>query len=127
MPRTELILIVDDHPDARDGMRHMLEREGYAVATAGNGSEALRALFAGLQPCVILMDLMMPVMNGFEFRQEQLKHRAIADIPFIAYSAVVDVRKHAHHLNADGYVEKPMDFQQVLSLIRQVCALTAAH
>jgi CheY-like chemotaxis protein len=121
MAHPDTILIVDDHPDIRDGMRHMLETEGYAVHTASNGREALALLFGGLQPCVIVMDLAMPVMNGFEFRQEQLKHPEIADIPFIAYSAVVDVHRNAQHLRAAAYLEKPIEFQHVLSIIRQHC------
>jgi CheY-like chemotaxis protein len=121
MAHPDTILIVDDHADLREGMQHMLETEGYGVQTAANGREALALLFRGLRPCVIVMDLAMPVMNGFEFRQEQLKHSDIADIPFIAYSAVVDVQQHAQHLRAAAYLEKPIEFQHVLSIIRQHC------
>lgn len=116
-----MILVVDDHADIRDGMRHLLETEGYGVETATNGREALALLFGGLHPCAIVMDMMMPVMNGFEFRQEQLLHPSIAGIPFIAYSAVFDVATHAQHLHANAYVEKPIELQHVLSLIRQHC------
>ena len=122
MTDAEMVLVVDDHPDIREGMQHMLEMGGYGVQTAANGREALALLFRGLRPCAIIMDLAMPVMNGFEFRQEQLKHAEIAAIPFIAYSAVVDVHQHAQHLRAAAYLEKPIEFQHVLRLIRQYCA-----
>jgi CheY-like chemotaxis protein len=121
MTASDMILIVDDHADIRDGMRQLLEAEGYGVETAGNGREALALLFAGLRPCVIVMDISMPVMNGFEFRQEQLKHPEIADIPFIAYSAIVDLKRHGQHLQAAGYLEKPVELQHMLHIIRQHC------
>ncbi len=121
MADADTILIVDDHADVRDGMRYMLEAEGYVVQTAGNGLDALALLFAGSRPCVIVMDMTMPVMNGFEFREEQLKHPDIAQIPFIAYSAVIDVQTHARHLHAAAYLEKPIAFEHVLSIIRQYC------
>src|SRR5436190_23601560 len=105
----DTILVVDDHRDARESMQALLCREGFAVVTAANGSEALRILYAGLRPCVILMDLMMPVMNGFEFRELQLRDPDLVRIPFIAYSAVVDIARDAQHLKADGYLGKPTD------------------
>jgi CheY-like chemotaxis protein len=117
----DTILVVDDHADIREGMKHMLEAEGFRVQAANNGREALALLYRGLRPCVIVMDLMMPVMNGFEFRQEQMKHADIADIPFIAYSSVVDIPAHAQHLNATAYFEKPADFAQMLNIIRLHC------
>ena len=121
MSQPDTILIVDDNLDMRDAMQLMLETEGYVVVTASDGREALGALSSGLRPCVIVMDLSMPVMNAIEFRQQQLGHRDLADIPFIAYSAVLDVRSRARDLRASGYLEKPTEFQHVLSIIRQHC------
>jgi CheY-like chemotaxis protein len=68
------ILVIDDQPDARAGLEIMLRRDGYTVETAANGREALDKLWRGLRPCIILMDLMMPVMTGYEFRQEQMEY-----------------------------------------------------
>src|SRR5436190_871334 len=118
----DTILLVDDHRDAREAMAELLRQEGFAVALAANGREALAILYTGLRPCLIIMDLMMPVMNGFEFREEQLRDAILADIPFIAYSAVVDVAKNAQHLQAHGYFEKPTDPANVLKVVRQLCA-----
>jgi CheY-like chemotaxis protein len=121
MSLPDTILIVDDDAAMRDAMRSLLEEEGYRVATANDGREALRILLAGLSPCVIVMDMVMPVMDGVAFRTEQLKHPPIAAIPFIAYSGVIDVRRAAEQLGAAGYIEKPSEFQYVLSIIRQHC------
>jgi CheY-like chemotaxis protein len=113
------ILLVDCHDDSREAVAGSLESEGYAVVTATNGRDALAMLFAGLRPQVIVMDMMMPVMNGFEFRQEQLRYPDLADIPFIARSAVIDVAKRAQHLNAAAYLQKPGDRKELLRLMRQ--------
>jgi CheY-like chemotaxis protein len=121
MAQPDMILIVDDEADTLEAMRLMLEGEGYWVVSAGDGRQALNLLLNGLRPCVIVMDLSMPVMNGVEFRNAQLQHPSIADIPFIAYSATVDVRTRAAQLRASGYLEKPTEFQHVLSIIRQHC------
>lgn len=121
----EIILVVDDHRDSRDLMQSLLNADGFdgfTVVTAGNGREALAILYAGLRPCVILMDLMMPVMNAFEFREQQLRDSDLAGIPFIAYSAVVDLPKNAQHLRADAYFEKPIHREAVRRLVRQYCA-----
>lgn len=96
-----------------------LECRGYTVVTAANGREALVILFAGLRPQVIVMDMVMPVMNGFEFRQEQLRYPDLASIPFVARSAVIDVANRAQHLHAAAYLRKPGDPEELLRLIRQ--------
>jgi CheY-like chemotaxis protein len=67
------------------------------------------------------MDLMMPVMNGFEFREQQLSDDRIARIPFVTYSAVVNLAKNAEHLQADGYFEKPIDMTAMLGLVQRLC------
>ena len=121
MADLDTILLVDDNVDVREGMQHMFEAEGYEVRAAVNGREALALLYAGLRPCVIVMDMAMPLMNGFEFREQQLKHADIADIPFIAYSAVIDLQRSAQHLHAAAYLEKPIEFEHVLSIIREHC------
>ena len=75
------ILVVDDDPDIRDSLREVLEDEGYEVACVGNGREALDHLkTANPRPCVILLDLMMPVMDGWQFRKEQKQDAEIAGI-----------------------------------------------
>jgi len=115
------LLLIDDHIDSRDAMEELFRREGYTVETAGHGRQALNKLYNGLRPCVILMDLMMPVMTGFEFRQEQMRHPEFSRIPIIVYSGVTDVRRNAEQLEAAAYVEKPIAPDRLMALVRQHC------
>jgi len=115
------VLIIEDDENIRLGFQAALEHEGYAVETAKNGRDALAQLYRGLRPCIILMDLMMPVMNGFEFRQAQLHDRDLAGIPLIAYSAVTSPWRVADQLKANAYVEKPVALERVLALVNEHC------
>jgi CheY-like chemotaxis protein len=115
------VLLIDDHEEFRDGLRELLAREGYKVETAANGREAMNRLYAGFRPCIIILDLMMPVMTGFEFRQEQLGHPEFAEIPLIVCSAMHDVAEKARHLDAIAYIEKPEELPRMLKLVRQHC------
>src|SRR3954462_7421991 len=98
------ILVVDDDPDIRDSLREVLEDEGYSVACVGNGREALEYLHRGPRPRVILLDLMMPVMDGWQFRREQKRDPAIADIPLIVITAT---GKRPVLIDAEELVMKP--------------------
>src|SRR5262245_60743067 len=85
------ILVVDDDPDVRDALVHLLSAEGYDAETANDGSEALARLKGTSPPSLVLLDLMMPVMDGFEFRVQQLQDPRIADIPVIVFSSGGDL------------------------------------
>lgn len=115
------VLLIDDHSDVRDGLEVVLRRLGYTVEVAANGREALNRLYTGLRPCMIILDLMMPVMNGFEFRDEQMRNQEFAGIPVIIWSAMPDVRDKAHHLGAQAYVQKPDELEHLLGLVQQHC------
>jgi len=121
----DTVLLIDDHPDLRDGLEILLGLEGYAVETAANGRDALMKLYLGLRPCLIVMDLMMPVMNGFEFRQMQLADDRLADIPIVAYSGITDPAAN-RQLRAAAYLHKPSDPEQLAAIVRQLCP-RAAH
>lgn len=114
------VLVVDDTQDVRDGLTTLLRAEGYTVETAENGRDALAALYTGLRPCAIVLDLMMPVMGGEEFRQEQLNHPHFAHIPVIVFSGGADPHV-AVHMQADAYLEKPVDMQRLMEVIRRFC------
>jgi CheY-like chemotaxis protein len=75
------ILVVDDDEAIRVSLSEFLTEEGFGVKTANNGREAMNMLASGLRPCAIILDLMMPVMDGWDFRAEQLCSAAVADIP----------------------------------------------
>lgn len=81
------VLLVEDDPGITAALEDMLRDEGLEVATAGNGREALALLRGGLRPSAILLDLMMPVMDGWDFRQEQLADPALKDIPVVVVTA----------------------------------------
>ena len=104
------ILIVNDDEAVSEALRHLLEGQGFSVQTAADGWDAMTQLFNGLRPGLIVLDLMMPVMDGYEFREQQLRIPEFADIPVIVMSAVFDVRSEAIRLlDARAYLEVPFD------------------
>jgi CheY-like chemotaxis protein len=112
------VLVVEDHLDLREMLAILLEGEGFAVATASNGEEALRALDQSA-PAVILLDLMMPVMTGDEFRERQLADPRYRDVPVICMTAAHDGYDRAQRLRADAYFQKPVDFDRLLGAVRE--------
>ena len=83
----DTVLIIDDDLPVRTALKELFETEGYAVALAANGHAALNHLRKGLRPCAILLDLMMPVMDGWDFRNEQLADPALKDLPVVILTA----------------------------------------
>ena len=122
---TAPVLVIDDTADIRDSLVVLLEAEGFLVVTAENGREALELLRGGLRPCLIVLDLTMPVMNGFEFRYEQRRDPAIADIPVIVTSAVSDPAEVAGYLDAKAYIQKPAEAAAFVALVRLHCLKSA--
>jgi CheY-like chemotaxis protein len=117
-----LVLVVDDDRDIRDSLVEVLEDHGYRAVTAANGRDALDLLRAGAcPPCLILLDLMMPVMDGRGFREEQLKHPAWGQIPVIVLSAYGDVEAQARALAADC-LRKPLAIRLLLEAVRRSVA-----
>jgi CheY-like chemotaxis protein len=113
------VLIVEDDEDLRDMMAQMLTIEGYRTATAANGREALDYLHHTEKPHVILLDLMMPVMDGWEFRRQQKADPELAPVPVIVLSALDPGR--AATVDADAFLKKPLDFDRLLELVRTHC------
>lgn len=114
------ILVVEDDLDIREVMRLVLEAGGYQVLEAGDGAEALGVVRAQ-RPSVILLDLMMPGMDGFQFRESQLQDPAIASIPVVVVSGGGTVQERASELGAAGFLVKPMDVQRLLALMGDLC------
>jgi CheY-like chemotaxis protein len=113
------ILVVDDDQDIRDSLREVLEDEGYQVACVANGREALDYLkTASPRPCVILLDLMMPVMDGWQFRREQKQDPEIADIPLVVITAT---GKRQVLIDAADLVMKPLDLNRLFETIERYC------
>jgi CheY-like chemotaxis protein len=118
-PKT--VLVVDDDPDIRDSLCEVLQDEGYRTLTAENGAAALDQLRSTGEPCVILLDLMMPVMDGVDFRSQQLRNPALASIPVIVVSASGDGRTLAASLDAAAFIAKPIRVNQLVSAVERVC------
>jgi CheY-like chemotaxis protein len=119
------ILVVEDDPDIRESVVEILEDDGHVVTSAGDGREALdRLQSASPAPDLILLDLMMPVMSGYQFREEQLKLPAFAGIPVLIVTADVNARSKVESLQVAGFVQKPLKIQPLLDLVNQL--VTAA-
>jgi CheY-like chemotaxis protein len=113
------ILIVEDDADLREMMAQLLTLEGFRASTVANGREALEYLSQGDKPDVILLDLMMPVMDGWEFRRQQQADSSLNKVPVIVLSALDQQR--AADVNAVAFLKKPLDFDRLLELVRQYC------
>jgi DNA-binding response OmpR family regulator len=112
------VLIVEDDEDLREMMAHLLTLEGFEAATAANGREALDYLQTS-RPELILLDLMMPVMDGWEFRRQQQADPNLAPVPVIVLSALDQAR--ASNVDAAAFLKKPLDFDHLLDLVRAYC------
>jgi CheY-like chemotaxis protein len=113
------VFVVEDDVDTRDMLGRFLELEGFNVELAANGKQALERLGAGVHPCVILLDLMMPIMDGWQFRREQARDRQLAKIPVIVVSAAGKDR--IGEIDANAYLTKPVDLEQLLNRVNQYC------
>ena len=115
------VLVVEDDPTIREVLVEVLAEHGYDAIGASNGREALDTLTASSdRPCVILLDLMMPVMDGRSFREQQLQSPDLSTIPVIVISAHLD-HTVANDLNAAAYLRKPVKLAEVLRSVRTYC------
>jgi CheY-like chemotaxis protein len=108
------ILLVEDDEIVRRAIQMVLEWEGYQVECAANGQEALDMLRAGARPGLILLDVMMPVLDGGQFREEQKRDPELASIPVIVVSAA----SFAASVDAASLVRKPFEVEELLNAIR---------
>ena len=114
------VLVVEDDRDSRELLGEMLELSGYRPLLAADGLEALR-LLGRERPCVILLDLMMPRMDGCAFRQAQLAVEALRAIPVVVVSADPNAERKARDIQAAACLGKPVDPDDVLALVQQYC------
>src|SRR5215510_9182926 len=118
------ILLIEDESDIRAILKDVLELEGYLVYTASNGKEGMETLLEMPTPCLILLDLMMPVMNGWEFADALEADRVYADIPIVILSAFSDPEKR---IRAKGSIKKPVDVDVLFALVRKYCGSGDSH
>lgn len=111
------ILVVDDDPDIREALVDVLTDHGYSARAVSNGREALDYLRGGARPNLILLDLMMPVMDGLQFRQEQVNDPELKGLPVFVISAGNDVAQNAATLGVAGSMRKPIDLDKLLDVV----------
>ena len=117
----ETILIIEDEADIRESLADVLELRGYNVVTVVNGREALERLKAGLMPCLIILDLMLPVMSGWEFRRQQLVNDKWANIPTVLVSGIADLPGESQRLHAASFLLKPIDLASLYKTVDRYC------
>jgi len=117
--KCQCILIVEDEVDIRENLKMLLELEGYKVFTAVNGDEGLKVLRTMERPCLILLDLLMPVMNGMDFLKKKRHEDAIAQIPVCIVSGVAE---KPDMNGVSGFVKKPIDLELLLKFVKFFCA-----
>jgi CheY-like chemotaxis protein len=118
-PCSHLLLVVDDDPEFRDAISEILERDGYRVVRVENGREALEYLRGGDHPCVILLDMMMPVMNGWQFRREQQKDPSIQFIPVVMITASDE--RQVDLIPNNQVLTKPIRVNELLEFVHRFC------
>lgn len=115
------VLVVDDDYDMQDAISESLEIEGHEATCVSNGREALDYLQKGESICVILLDLTMPVMNGWEFRKQQLQDSALASIPVVVVTADGRASEKANQLSANAVLQKPLVAEELLTTVEKFC------
>lgn len=118
---TKFVLIVEDDVDLSASFAEVLETEGYRVTIAANGQEALDQLENGDLPELILLDMRMPVMDAWEFREKQQKIPQIASIPVVAVTADETATHQAALLEVPAYLSKPVTIECLLEAVESVC------
>ena len=116
------ILIIDDDLGIREALKDLLELEGFDVAVAENGRKAIERIQQGVLPRVILLDLMMPQMNGWEFLAARRADSTISAIPVVAVSAFLD---QVNDSEIAAVLRKPIDVDQLFKVLRQHCGYLA--
>jgi CheY-like chemotaxis protein len=117
------ILIVDDDRDVAQSFAGVLEASGYTTGIAANGREALDYLLKNNHPDLILLDLMMPVMDGWQFREEQRRVSSLESIPVVIVTADGNIRGKAASIQAAGYVAKPATIDELLNEVERICGV----
>lgn len=122
-PRAERsVLVVDDDADIREQLAEILADEGYEVITAANGREALDHLHHGRRPALILLDLFMPVMDGWALHEELKKDPRLGDVPVVLLSGQGNAREEARRLDASACLVKPVPYPTLLGTVQKFVA-----
>lgn len=120
------IMIVEDSIDISEILCRLYESEGYNVILAKHGGDAIEKLkTVSKLPCVILLDLMMPVMDGYRFCVEQKKDMRLAEIPVVIMTADANAKEKSVEVGASGYIRKPVEIETLLEVAAKYCRKSA--
>ena len=115
------VLVVEDDDDVRDAVAASLRDEGYQVAEAQNGRLALEWLQSNADPCLVLLDLWMPVMTGMELRELMSRDPRLSAVRLVVVSAAGDAKAQAQQMGAIGFLRKPLDLHDLLATVERYC------
>ena len=116
------VLVVEDNEDVRETLVELLESYGYDAIGAEHGREALDKLaLLGTRPCMIVLDLMMPVMDGRTFRLEQLKQPDVSGVPVVVISAYDESPERMRDMQALAYLRKPINLNELMRVVGEHC------
>lgn len=115
------VLIIEDDEAISEAIASLLEDCGYSAIRAADGRVGLEALRSGTKPALILLDMAMPGMNGWRFREEQMKDAGLARIPVVVFTADSGAEERARELGAAGWLRKPVDPLRLLSTVEKHC------
>jgi CheY-like chemotaxis protein len=119
---SRVVLLVDDDVDVREALIAWVEQHGFAAIAASDGQNALALLRAGLRPNVILLDLHMPVCDGWRFREEQMRDSRLADVPVVMFSCDRIDRQRAARLGIRECLQKPLALDRLTETLGRHCA-----
>jgi CheY-like chemotaxis protein len=119
-PSRRRVVVIDDDTDIVESIAIVLEGAGYDAEASSNGKEALDRVRAE-RPCLILLDLMMPGMNGWQFRAEQLQDATISSIPVVVMTGFPAAAENAKSLGASACLKKPIDLDDLLDTVARYC------
>jgi DNA-binding response OmpR family regulator len=119
--RNDRVLVVDDDPEVCTALATLLRCEGFQVTTAADGQEALERM-RDANPRVVLLDLMMPVLDGFEFRVRQLEDAQLASVPVIVLSCGTELPRKIASFGAAGCLSKPLDPDELIAMVRRIAS-----
>ena len=118
----KLVFIVEDDRDVRDSLIDALELNDYAYIAVSNGREGIERLRAlAVKPCLILLDLMMPILDGWGFREAQRGNPELSAIPVIVLTAGASAEQVAAQMGADGFLRKPVRLEDLIEAVSQYC------
>jgi CheY-like chemotaxis protein len=118
LPRPHPVLLVEDDPSTLMGLVELLTNQGYPVLAARNGAEAVDLLSEGFRPAVILLDLTLPKVSGWEFLNYLRRDGELRDIPVIVVTALS--QQEAHVIGADLVLQKPVNLSELLAEVKRL-------